>query len=129
MRFGKAAKKKIARPAADVVRKGSGKLSLDSGRRLPSLDRRGGAGGQGDWGLAGFWADVDINNTIRAELIRAGGEAKGIDGMLRSWVFIRLAQVLVDYPQDSSSRRNGYGTLVGWGTMESRITIVGEPVR
>ena len=42
MRFGKAAKKKIARPAADVVRKGSGKLSLDSGRRLPSLDRRGG---------------------------------------------------------------------------------------
>jgi hypothetical protein len=44
--------------------------------------------------------------------------------MLRSWVFIRLAQGLVDYPQDSSSRRYGYGTLVslvGWGTMESRI--------
>ncbi len=28
---------------------------------------------------------------------------------------IRLAPGLIEHPQDSSSRRNGYGTLVGWG--------------
>jgi hypothetical protein len=71
-----------ARAAADVVRKGPGKLILDFGRQLPSLDR------WGVWGSQGFGQTLILTTRLgRADT--GGGEAKGIDGMLRSWVFIR----------------------------------------